>query len=330
MRWFSGSLVRRFSRACSTEFGTNMAEFNPVLVKELRSRMRGARAFVVLSIYLVILSGVTLLLYAAIASNASDNINAGREIGRALFFTIGAVALTEVCVITPSLTAGSIAGERERQTYDLLVGSLLTPWQIVWGKLAAALSYALLLIVSAVPLMSLAFLFGGVTLAEVVIALIGLVATAVLYACVGLFWSAVMRSTLAANSLALGSVILMLFGIPFIATVFTILVGANADSLLTSAPMLYIGGAFLSIHPFIALILTEQLLSEERGLFYTFIDLPNGGQTLVPSPWLAFVVLALLFSAALVFFSMRAVRPTDVAEAPPRRRTRKLREQEQA
>jgi ABC-2 type transport system permease protein len=299
-----------------------MIEFNPVLVKELRSRMRGARAFVVLSIYLIILSGVTLLLYAAIASNSSNDINAGRDIGRALFFTIGAVALTEVCVITPSLTAGSIAGERERQTYDLLVGSLLTPWQIVWGKLAAALSYALLLILAVVPLMSLAFLFGGVTLAEVVIALIGMITTAVLYACLGLFWSTVMRSTLAASSLAVGSVLLMLLGIPFLATVFTILIGTNVNSLFTSIPLVYIGGAFLVVHPFIALFLTEQLLSEERGLFYTFIDLPNGAQTLVPSPWIAFVVLALLISAALVFFSMRAVRPTDVADAPPSRRER--------
>lgn len=307
-----------------------MSEFNPVLVKELRSRMRGARSFVVLSIYLIILSGVTLLLYAAIASSASNDINAGREIGRALFFTIGAVALTEVCVITPALTAGSIAGERERQTYDLLVGSLLSPWQIVWGKLAAALSYALLLIVAVVPLMSLAFLFGGVTLAEVVIALIGLITTAVLYACLGLFWSTVMRSTLAANSLAIGSVILMLLGIPFLAIVFTILIGTNLNSLFASIPLLYIGGAFLVVHPFIALFLTEQLLSEERGLFYTFIDLPNGGQTLVPSPWIAFVVLALLISAVLVFFSMRAVRPTNVAEVPLNRRARKLREQEQA
>lgn len=300
-----------------------------MLVKELRSRMRGARSFVVLSIYLIILSGVTLLLYAAIASSASNDINAGREIGRALFFTIGAVALTEVCVITPALTAGSIAGERERQTYDLLVGSLLSPWQIVWGKLAAALSYALLLIVAVVPLMSLAFLFGGVTLAEVVIALIGLITTAVLYACLGLFWSTVMRSTLAANSLAIGSVILMLLGIPFLAIVFTILIGTNLNSLFASIPLLYIGGAFLVVHPFIALFLTEQLLSEERGLFYTFIDLPNGGQTLVPSPWIAFVVLALLISAVLVFFSMRAVRPTNVAEVPLNRRARMLREQEQ-
>jgi hypothetical protein len=111
--------------------------------------------------------------------------------------------------------------------------------------------------------------------------------------------------------------------------VFTVLIGANTDSLFTSIPLLYIGGAFLTVHPFIALFLTEQLLSEERGLFYTFFDLPNGAQALAPSPWIAFVVLALLLSAALVLASMRAVRPTDGADAPPSRRARELREQEQ-
>ena len=89
-----------------------MAEFNPVLVKELRSRMRGARAFVLLSIYLLILSGVALLFYTAIADISSSDLNSGRTIGKTLFLLIGTVALIEVCIITPTLTSGSIAGEK--------------------------------------------------------------------------------------------------------------------------------------------------------------------------------------------------------------------------
>src|SRR6266545_65091 len=179
-----------------------MPDLNPVLIKELRGRMRGARAFVLLTIYLLILSGVTLLFYAAIADVSASDLNAGRQIGKGLFLLIATVALIEVCLITPALTAGGIAGEKERQTYDLLVSSLLSPWQIAWGKLGAALSFA--------PMMILAFLFGGVSLAEVLIALAGLVATALFYATIGLFWSAALRSTLGATSLALGSIIMML------------------------------------------------------------------------------------------------------------------------
>src|SRR5215510_9751200 len=125
-----------------------MPDLNPVLIKELRGRMRGARAFVLLTIYLLILSGVTLLFYAAIADVSASDLNAGRQIGKGLFLLIATVSLIEVCLITPALTAGGIAGEKERQTYDLLVSSLLSPWQIAWGKLGAALSFALLMILA--------------------------------------------------------------------------------------------------------------------------------------------------------------------------------------
>lgn len=132
---------------------------------------------------------MTLLLYAALVGSVGNDLNAGRQIGRSLFLVIATVALIEVCLITPALTSGAIAGERERQTYDLLISSLLSPWQIVW-KPALALAFAMLLIFSVVPVISLAFLFGGVSLTEMLIALIGMVATAITYAALGLFWSA--------------------------------------------------------------------------------------------------------------------------------------------
>ena len=44
---------------------------NPVTVKELRGRMRGRRAFAVLTLYLLILSGVITVVYLAYSANAS-------------------------------------------------------------------------------------------------------------------------------------------------------------------------------------------------------------------------------------------------------------------
>lgn len=286
-----------------------MPEFNPVLVKELRGRMRGPRAFVLLTIYLSILSLATLLLYTALADSAGSDLNAGRSIGKGLFMTIATVALVEVCLLTPTLTAGSIAGEKERQTYDLLIASLLSPWQIVWGKLAAALAFALLLILAVVPVMSLAFLFGGVSLAEVLIALVGLVTTAVFYAAVGLFWSSVMRSSLGATSFSLGSILLMLLGIPFLAVIFTLIFERGpVNGWFSAAMVIYGGGAFLTTHPFIALGMTEALLSRGDSPFFSIIPY-RGGNMLIPSPWLAYVVLAALLSAVLILLSVRMLRP---------------------
>jgi len=286
-----------------------MREFNPVLVKELRGRMRGPRAFVLITAYLLILSVAALLLYAAFGANPGTDLNAGRRVGKALFLLIASVALIEVCVITPALTSGGIAGEKERQTYDLLVGSLLSPWQIVWGKLGAALAFALLLILAVMPIMSLAFLFGGVTLAEVLIALAGLVTTAIFYSTIGLFWSTVMRGTLGATILSLGSVILMVLFTPFLWVTSTLIFARGSDTaILRSALYIYGGGAFISTNPFIALGLTEVFLSNGDHPLYSIVR-PGGRAFVVPSPWLVYVALSALFTVVLLLVSVRLLRP---------------------
>ncbi len=42
-------------------------------------------------------------------------------------------------LVGPVFSAGSVTGERERQTLDLLLTTTITPWQILWGKLVAGL-----------------------------------------------------------------------------------------------------------------------------------------------------------------------------------------------
>jgi ABC-type transport system involved in multi-copper enzyme maturation permease subunit len=276
-------------------------ELNPVFVKELRSRMRGARGFLLITIYLAIMGGAMLMLYLALSATESTQINAGQRIGQALFYVVAGVALFEVCFITPLLTAGSVSGERERETYDLLISSLLSPWQIVTGKLAAALAYASLLILSVVPLLSLAFLFGGVSLSQLLIALIGMLTTALLYASIGLFWSSRSKSTLGASSLALGSVMVILLGIPFIALVLS-LFSNGSDEWQSESLTFYGGNILLSLHPFFAMLQTEAFIREGRNLFYTQVATPNG-QFLLLGPWLIYLILAVLLSILMLWRS---------------------------
>ena len=42
-------------------------------------------------------------------------------------------------LVGPVFSAGSVTGERERQTLDLLLTTTISPWQILWGKLLAGL-----------------------------------------------------------------------------------------------------------------------------------------------------------------------------------------------
>ena len=48
-------------------------------------------------------------------------------------------------LVGPVFAAGSVTSERERETLDLLLVTLLSPWQILWGKLVSALRVATVL-----------------------------------------------------------------------------------------------------------------------------------------------------------------------------------------
>lgn len=285
---------------------------NPVLTKELRGRIRGARATVILTIYLTLIGAVTLLIYLAIANPFADNqpnLESGRNIGKVVFLTVMTVALVQVCIIVPALTAGSIAGEKERQSFDLLVMTALSPWQIVLGKLAAALAYALLLITSALPLAGLAFLFGGVSGTELVIGVIGLLVSAVLYATIGLFWSTMMRTTLAATVMSQATIITSLLGIPFLFAITGIFFSSSQGlrDLMENPATIYIGGAILCLHPFIALGMTEAQIVSQGNIFFDTIR-PFSNDVVVPSPWIAFTCLSILLTIIFLIFTTRALR----------------------
>ncbi len=117
---------------------------NPVMLKELRGRMRGMRAFAVMTVYLGLMSGFTLVLYLiyGAAARSSGSAAAG-EIGRVLFLGVVGIELLLIIFIAPAFTSGAITGERERQTYDLLQTTLLTTPSFVIGKLESALGYIL-------------------------------------------------------------------------------------------------------------------------------------------------------------------------------------------
>ena len=87
-------------------------------------------------------------------------------VGRSIFEWLVFFMLLLVLFLVPGLTSGAIAGERERQTLVPLQVTLLRPWQIVVGKLGASFAFLALLVVATAPLLVVAYLIGGVTIAD--------------------------------------------------------------------------------------------------------------------------------------------------------------------
>lgn len=285
---------------------------NPVTVKELRSRMRGARGFIVLTLYLLFLSGFICLVYFAYAAAANQPFGPDpRQAGKPILGTVVAIQVLLVTVLAPAFTTGAISGEKERQTYDLLRTTLLSANSLVFGKLLSALSFVVLLILTTLPIESIAFLLGGVSPAEVIISQLLILVAAVTYALVGLFFSAIMRTSLAATVSTYVVSLVLTLGLP----AFFLLIVGFVGSLIFTSTLTWVQEAILAnVGLFLAamnlpatLIVSEIFLTQESGLF--FITETMGGHSVVLfSPWWMFLILYTLLSLVLYWSCVRTVR----------------------
>jgi ABC-2 type transport system permease protein len=287
---------------------------NPVVLKELRGRMRGPRAFIVLSVYLLLMSGFVTLLYAVYIASTRNTYNSANSqmVGKFVFGAVVGIEMLLVCFIAPAFTAGSISGERERQTYDLLRTTLLTAPSLVLGKLTSALSYILLLLLAAVPLQSLAFLLGGVAPEELLIATALLVASTFLFGTSGVFFSSLMRRTLSSTVLTYAFALLATLGLPLIllavVPIFSLMFTTSSPGPLTQAILYYVFWVLLSTNPIGTAIATEIILIDQHTALYFSTTLTNGATIYLVSPWIPFVIFSLVAGVLMVMGSILAVR----------------------
>ena len=292
-------------------------EINPLLIKELRARMRGARAFVVLTVYLLLLSCFTSTIYYAYTAGARGP-GGGLEmayLGQVIFSTVALLQIFTVAAITPAFTAGAISGERERQTYELLRTTLLPARKLVSGKLAAALTYVLLLILAAVPLESLAFVLGGVVVEELALVLVILLVTAFAFAAIGLFLSSLVRTTRAATGLAYATTLLTAVGLPVVLVIFTATLGTGVPgyglstrSWVVQAIMTYALYLTAGLSPITAAVFTKLALEEENAVWLFWADVDATHRIPIPSAWVVYTVVYLALALVLLWFAVRRVR----------------------
>ena len=190
-------------------------------VKELRGRMRGRRAFAIITIYLLLLGGFALMVEKLVEANYSSGFGgqsafAGAAIGQGVFAALLMLMTLQVAFLAPSSTSGSISLEREKQTLELLIATPISSLAIVVGKLLSALVYVFLLIAASIPLMAVVFVYGGVGPEDVLRGYVVLVATALGLGSFGLLCSSIVKRTTAATAITIFGVLAVTIGTVFV------------------------------------------------------------------------------------------------------------------
>lgn len=231
---------------------------NPVFAKDVQTRMRGARAYVILGVYLAALSLVLAIGYlieseAAFSQGRMLSPTTGARVGRAFYWALLSTQGAIIILFTPAFTAGAITLEREQQTLEMLIITRLRPEQIVWGRLWSAVFFPFLLLLTSVPLVSVTFLLGGVAPEEVVYAYLSQALCALVIGALGILSSVVAEKTALSTVVAFG----LMMGYVAITTA-----AATATSGI-SAAFATGGSPFAGMNPFYAI----GYASGEAGFF---------------------------------------------------------------
>ena len=238
-----------------------------IVVKELRGRMRGRRAFVVVTIHVLLLAVFAWMLQRLqeeqirnIASYGGQATYASATVGRGIFLGLLMLQTLMVSVLAPAATAGAISSEREHQTLDLLAVTPISSFAIVLGKLFSALAWVFVLILSSIPITALVFVFGGVAWDDVIRGYAVLFATVIGLGSVGIFFSALTRRTGASTGLTFVTTLALVIGTFFIWVFFTG-TGEVSNTGLRKQP----SEAILYLNPFVAQ--ADVLCGTEDGAF---------------------------------------------------------------
>ncbi|MAE63096.1 MAG: hypothetical protein CMJ18_02385 [Phycisphaeraceae bacterium] len=170
----------------------------PLLTKELTEQAARKRTYVVRVIYAVLLfaagAGFLWQLLDTTRGNALQVLGRGAE----LFMAVVGLQFAGIYLFLPALVSGAITGEKERQSLTLLMVTDLRPWEIIIQKLVGRLLPMLTFLLLSLPLMAIAYAFGGVTTSLLVSAVVLLGLTCLQVASFSLMLSSWCRSSVSA------------------------------------------------------------------------------------------------------------------------------------
>ncbi|HVF88848.1 MAG TPA: ABC transporter permease subunit [Blastocatellia bacterium] len=263
---------------------------NPILIKEMRTRMRGKRAFLVLTGYVAVLSLIIGLIYIVFKNNAPTSLlnNAGKILTPVLVY----VQMGLICLMAPTFSASAISSEREQETFDLLIASLAKPSTILFGKVGAALSYLVLTLFGSLPLIALTYSLGGVDLLDIARVYLVMFVAGVTYCSLSFLWSTLIRRGVVAQFVSLFTVIFLVAAMPALALFFSAL--ASNFSGGPSSSFMNIVFLLLRTNPFAAIASLIPGFAPPQGIW-----LPNF------PVWASQVLFYLLLAGLSLYFSLK-------------------------
>ena len=281
---------------------------NPVFRRETKTSLRNWKIFYAIAGYIMLVTVVAAIAIWQIMYNSySPSFDPSQMTNVYIGLTVLELAL--VLLITPSLTAGSISGERERQTLDLLLITKVSPFSIILGKFLSGLSIIVLMIFATMPIFAMIMYFGGTSIIYVLGVTGYMILVCAAFGAIAIYFSTVFKKTVTSMVFTY-----ICTGILCGATIIVYLLscsvyGSYFQKALPLAPRMLL----LGINPVVGLV---SIICEQTGnsLMFNLIDYGNYfGQTYTPVTmpipmWVINAIALIIITALFLFLASLRIR----------------------
>jgi ABC-type transport system involved in multi-copper enzyme maturation permease subunit len=182
---------------------------NPIIRKEVLAALRTRKAALMQALLLL---GTAALIWQEWPSEGLQ----GAHDAQRILAILAMGELVMIAMFAPAFTAAALTSEKERNTFESLFATMLTPLEIAMGKIVGALAFVVLLVVTGAVAMVAPLLLGGVGAGQVLAVIGVLLVTAVYLGVIGLFVSTMVYRSYRAIIITYGLlfVLLLLFAMP--------------------------------------------------------------------------------------------------------------------
>ncbi len=174
--------------------------WNPIVKKDLQVTARSMRISWGLFAYEAVLTMAFLLALTVIQRTSNGYYSSGNVYSH-LIYLFPVLSVAQVCIvalIVPVITASAISGEKERQTFDIMLTTCMSPFSIVLGKVMSAVLRILFFVAAGMPIMALAFVVGGLSWSYLFYFVLTIILLSLLSGSIGILCSAICRRSITA------------------------------------------------------------------------------------------------------------------------------------
>ena len=295
---------------------------NPILQKDIKTKLRGWRSVVLICSYVLLLTLILLVYFVGnnmVTPYSRQSFNPRMAINGYNILITFQFALLYLAV--PAITATSISSERERQTLDLMLVTKTPAREIIIGKIMVSLAHILLLLIASMPVIGIVFFFGGINFLDLIKLIFFYVLTSLFVASSGVFFSTIFKRNIVSIIVTYIFLGLVTFG-PFL--VFLAYALIREQSGLSTAPTyknlvaylfpspvfgftsFYFGGS--NMYSMVSSYYGYGMLSSIAGEIENLLAAETGFWKHM-KPWIVNGTFSVLFSTLLVFLSSIALNP---------------------